>query len=172
MRSNSETDTRRSDLPVRLRCWLCFISAFSIVDLADGARRQGCTGNLHSPKRDHAAGVSPVMRSRHPMDHAQKRALQGTNEVSGLGLRSLRLPPYTPALFLARCAAIFVTYPAQNLSARIRWWFERLAITCVHGDADKRSCPRRSKRTPNPHCAAVGIDRAAPSNCRTGALPN
>jgi hypothetical protein len=49
------------------------------------------------------------------MDHAQKRALQGTNEVSGLGLRSLRLPPYTPALFLARCAAIFVTYPAQNL---------------------------------------------------------
>jgi hypothetical protein len=37
MRSNSETDTRRSDLPVRLRYWWCFISAFSIVDLADGA---------------------------------------------------------------------------------------------------------------------------------------
>jgi hypothetical protein len=55
------------------------------------------------------------MRLRRPMDHAQKRALQGTNGISGLGLRSLRLPPYTPALFLARCAAIFVTYPAQNL---------------------------------------------------------
>ncbi len=55
------------------------------------------------------------MLSRHPMDHAQKRALQGTNGISGLGLRSLRLPPHTSALFLARCAAIFVTYPAQNL---------------------------------------------------------
>ena len=50
--------------------------------------------------------------------------------------------------------------------------FERLAITCLHGDADKRSSPGRPKRTPNPHCAAVGIDRAAPSNCRTGAQPN
>jgi hypothetical protein len=49
------------------------------------------------------------------MDHAQKRALQGTNGISGLGLRSLRLPPYTPALFLARCAATFLAYPAQNL---------------------------------------------------------
>ena len=55
------------------------------------------------------------------MDHAQKRALQGTNEVSGLGLRSLRLPPYTPALFLARCAAIFVAYPAQNLNVTTTW---------------------------------------------------
>jgi hypothetical protein len=55
-----------------------------------------------------------MIRSRHPMEHAQKRALQGTNRISGLGLRSLRLPPYTPALFLARCAAIFVTYPAQK----------------------------------------------------------
>jgi hypothetical protein len=74
-------------------------------------------------ERDHAAGVSPMMRSRHPMDHAQKRALQGTNEVSGLGLRSLRHPAYTPALFLARCAAIFVTYPAQNLTRVDRFGF-------------------------------------------------
>src|ERR1019366_4096784 len=47
--------------------------------------------------------------------------------------------------------------------------FERLAIACVHGEADKRSGPGRPKRTPNPHCAAVGSDRAAPSNCGAGA---
>jgi hypothetical protein len=47
------------------------------------------------------------------MDHAQKRALQSTNGISGLGPRRLHLPPYTPALFLARRAATFVAYPAQ-----------------------------------------------------------
>src|ERR1039458_2014227 len=74
-------------------------------------------GLLHTgfSNRDHAGGVSPMMLSPHPMDHAQKRALQGTNGISGLGLRPLRLPSYTPALFLARCAATFVAYPAQNL---------------------------------------------------------
>jgi hypothetical protein len=50
--------------------------------------------------------------------------------------------------------------------------FERLAITCVHGDADERSSPGRPKRTPNLHCAAVGIDRAAPSNRGTRAQRN
>jgi len=30
--------------------------------------------------------------------------------------------------------------------------FERLAITCVHGDGDKRSSPGRPKRTQNPLC--------------------
>jgi|SRR5208282_4549541 len=37
--------------------------------------------------------------------------------------------------------------------------FERLAIACVHGEADKRSAPGRQKRTPNSHRAAIGIDR-------------
>src|SRR6266849_1135866 len=59
-----------------------------------------------------------MMRSRHPMGHAQKRALQGTNEISGLGLRPLRPLPYTPVLFLARCAATFVAYPAQKRGPR------------------------------------------------------
>jgi hypothetical protein len=41
------------------------------------------------------------------------------------------------------------------------------------GDRDKRiilAGPRQ--RTANPRCAAVGIDRAAPSNRRARALPN
>jgi len=50
--------------------------------------------------------------------------------------------------------------------------FERLAIACFDGEADKRSGPDRAKRTPNPHRAAVGIDRTAPSNRRAGAQPN
>src|ERR1019366_1361496 len=50
--------------------------------------------------------------------------------------------------------------------------FERLAIACLHGDADKRSRPGRPKRTPNPHRAGAGIDRPAPSNRRAGAQPN
>ena len=36
---------------------------------------------------------------------------------SAVSVFDLRLPPYTPALFLARCAATFVAYPAQNLIA-------------------------------------------------------
>src|SRR5208283_5579387 len=56
-----------------------------------------------------------MMLSPHPMDHAQKRALQGTNEITGLGLRPLRLSLLYTSLFLARCAATFVVYPAQNL---------------------------------------------------------
>src|SRR5208282_3509773 len=47
--------------------------------------------------------------------------------------------------------------------------FERLAIACLHGDADKRSGPGHPNRTPNPHRAAVGRDRAAAPNCRAGA---
>jgi hypothetical protein len=51
--------------------------------------------------------------------------------------------------------------------------FERLAIACVHGNAEKRSAPgRRKRRTPDPYRAAVGIDRAAPSNRRAPARPN
>src|SRR6202022_992202 len=47
--------------------------------------------------------------------------------------------------------------------------FARLTIVCLHGDADQRSGPNRPKRTPNPHRAVAGSDRAAPSNCRAGA---
>jgi hypothetical protein len=50
--------------------------------------------------------------------------------------------------------------------------FERMAIACLHGDANKRSAAARPPRTPNPNCAAVGRDRAAPSNCRAGAQRN
>jgi hypothetical protein len=50
--------------------------------------------------------------------------------------------------------------------------FERMAIACLHGEADKRSGIGRAKRTPNPYLAAFGIDRAAPSNRRAGAQPN
>jgi len=42
----------------------------------------------------------------------------------------------------------------------------------VHGDADKWSASGRSKRTSDPHRAAVGIDRLAPSNRRAGAQSN
>ena len=47
-----------------------------------------------------------------------------------------------------------------------------MAIACFDGEADQRSGAGRAKRTPNPHRAAVGIDRTAPSNCRAGAQPN
>jgi hypothetical protein len=51
--------------------------------------------------------------------------------------------------------------------------FDRLAIAWVHGDAEKRSAPGRPKRrTRDPHRAALGIDRAAPSNRRAPAQPN
>jgi hypothetical protein len=49
---------------------------------------------------------------------------------------------------------------------------ESLAIICVHGDADKRSGRGRPMRTPKPHWAIAGIDRTAPSSCRSGAQPN
>jgi hypothetical protein len=49
--------------------------------------------------------------------------------------------------------------------------FDLLAIACIHGDVDKRSGSGRPKRTPNPHRAGAGIDRAAPSNCSAGAQP-
>jgi hypothetical protein len=50
--------------------------------------------------------------------------------------------------------------------------FERLAIASLYGDADKRSTVARPQRTPNPHRAAAGIDRPAPSNCGPRAQPN
>jgi hypothetical protein len=50
--------------------------------------------------------------------------------------------------------------------------FERLAIASLYGDADKRCAVARPQRTPNPHRAAVGIDRPAPSNCGPRALRN
>src|SRR5208282_5530028 len=68
----------------------------------------------------------------------------------------------------------FCTCGSSNLNpSEFIGGFERLAIACVHGDADKRSAPGRPKRrTPDPHRAAVGIDRAAPSNRRAPAPPN
>src|SRR5271167_2432311 len=43
--------------------------------------------------------------------------------------------------------------------------FDELAIACLYGDAGKRILPGGPKRrTPNPHRAAVGSDRPAPSN--------
>ena len=51
--------------------------------------------------------------------------------------------------------------------------FDRLAVACSDGYRDKRIIlggPRQ--RTANPRCAAVGIDRAAPSNRRARAQPN
>src|SRR5260370_33769039 len=51
--------------------------------------------------------------------------------------------------------------------------FDGLAVACSDGDRDKRIIlggPRQ--RTANPRCAAVGIDRAAPSNRRARAQPN
>lgn len=50
--------------------------------------------------------------------------------------------------------------------------FGRLAIACLHGDADKRRDLGRAKRTPNPYLAAFGIDRAVTSNRGAGAQPN
>ena len=50
--------------------------------------------------------------------------------------------------------------------------FKRMAIACLQGEANKRSGPGRPKRTPDPHLAAFGIERAAPSNRRAGAQPN
>ncbi|MGB3549733.1 MAG: hypothetical protein WA993_03515 [Candidatus Binatus sp.] len=50
--------------------------------------------------------------------------------------------------------------------------FERMAITCLYDDADKRSAAARPQRTTNPHRATVGINRPAPSNCGAGAQPN
>ena len=47
-----------------------------------------------------------------------------------------------------------------------------MAIGCLYGNADKRSAAARPPRTPNPNCAAVGRDRATPSNCRAGAQRN
>lgn len=50
--------------------------------------------------------------------------------------------------------------------------FERLAIAYLYGDADKRRADPGVQRTPNPHRAAVGIDRPAPSNRRARAQRN
>jgi hypothetical protein len=50
--------------------------------------------------------------------------------------------------------------------------FERMAIACLYGDADRRSAAARPQRTPNPNRAAVGGDRPAPSNRRARAQPN
>ena len=47
------------------------------------------------------------------------------------------------------------------------------AIACGDGDRDKRIILGGTwRRTANPHRAAVGIDRAAPSNRSAGAQPN
>jgi len=47
--------------------------------------------------------------------------------------------------------------------------FERVGIACVDGKAAKRSDAGRPKRTPDPHQAVAGSDRAAPSDCRAWA---
>jgi len=43
--------------------------------------------------------------------------------------------------------------------------FERLAVGCLYGEADKRNAATGPRGTSNPHCAAVGIGRPALSNC-------
>jgi hypothetical protein len=50
--------------------------------------------------------------------------------------------------------------------------FERMAIACLYGDADKLTSPARPQRIPKPHRAAVGIDRPAPSDCGARAQRN
>jgi hypothetical protein len=55
--------------------------------------------------------------------------------------------------------------PSQNLIRTNCGGLERLAIACLHGDADQRSAAACPQRTPNPYRAGVGIDRPAPSNC-------
>src|ERR1700674_1089541 len=59
-----------------------------------------------------------MMLSPHPMDHAQKRALQGTNGITGLGLRHIRLLSYTPACFWPDAPRPSSRNPAQNLIRR------------------------------------------------------
>ena len=45
---------------------------------------------------------------------------------------------------------------SQNLVPReLAGGFERLAIACPHGDADKSTSPARPQRTPNPYRAAL-----------------
>src|ERR1700674_4611533 len=61
-----------------------------------------------------------MMLSPHPMDHAQKRALQGTNGITGLGLRHIRLPSYTPACFWPDAPRPSSRNPAQNRIRRER----------------------------------------------------
>ena len=53
------------------------------------------------------------------MDHAQKRALQGTNEITGLGLRLLRLPSYTPACFWPDAPRPSSCTPLKTIGAKI-----------------------------------------------------
>jgi hypothetical protein len=51
--------------------------------------------------------------------------------------------------------------------------FDGLAVACSDGDRDTRIILERPRqRTANPRCAAVRIDRAAPSNRRARAQPN
>ena len=40
---------------------------------------------------------------------------------------ALHLPPYTPAMFLARCAATFVAYPAQYVPVTLKGDFSAVA---------------------------------------------
>src|ERR1700674_4476472 len=90
-----------------------------------------------------------MMLSPHPMDHAQKRALQGTNGITGLGLRHIRLPSYTPACFWPDAPRPSSRNPAQNLiRTNLVDGFERLAIAWLHGDAEERSAAARPQRTP------------------------
>jgi hypothetical protein len=63
--------------------------------------------------------------------------------------------------------------PSSKLNPReLVGGFERLAVGCLDGEADKRSAVTGPQRTSNPHRAAVGIGRPAPSNCRTPAQRN
>jgi hypothetical protein len=63
--------------------------------------------------------------------------------------------------------------PSSKLNPReLVGGFERLAVGCFDGDADKRSAATGPQRSSNPHRAAVGIGRPAPSNCRARAQRN
>src|SRR5208283_3053259 len=91
-----------------------------------------------------------MMLSPHPMDHAQKRALQGTNEITGLGLRLLRLPSYTPACFWPDAPRPSSCTPLKTQSARIsslrRVVFE-VSASCSKRAISRGDTPRSLRRS-------------------------
>jgi len=93
--------------------------------------------------------------------------------LGGSGPEDLTLTVQPSLDFLQAAPALIGPCPFSKLDPRgFIGGFARLAIACLHGGADQQSGPGRPKRTPNPHHAGARSDRAAPSNCRTGAQPN
>src|SRR5208282_4797814 len=89
-----------------------------------------------------------MMLSPHPMDHAQKRALQGTNEITGLGLRPLRLPSYTPACF-------WPDAPRPSSCTPLKTYPRELLVWRSHSGNFLRCRPRRSPVTLTNECGGV-----------------